>query len=397
MVVVLVIAGYPLVSFVPPILGVTSTPISILFRFIYVALSLVVIGVVLMKRHPVRLNIGHIMFFIFWFIYSIRLFTDLSILSIPLYEDHDAFYFYSLAFGGALIPSLAIIFKGKSLDVFKSLELIYKFYFAFAIILIILLAAGSSISYFHNGRLFANENLNSISTGHAGGSLALLALAFLFNNSTYRFSRIWLYVAIFLGMGIAFYSGSRSPLVVVALVVMVFIMRVLMKRRINAKLLNSVLVLVTALVLVGTFYIVPKLDSGEFKVVERLNKSGGEQEVRKTVWLNAAYQFINNPIVGDQFLERSNGKYPHNILLEVPMATGLLGTIPFIIMLIALGKRVLYLFLHEPLAMPLLALFFQFFLWNLTSGSLFGSGGLWLLIILLLTVTQAQFDFEQKD
>ncbi len=396
-IIALTLAGYPLVSYIPSFLGIDSTPISILYRLVYVVLSLMVIAT-LTPRTKLNLNLGVIMFLVFWIVYSIRLIWDLSIADVHLYEMHDAFYFYSLAFGGALIPSIAIVIAAGSIDSGRTVSIIYTMLAMFGVLLGFLVAIGSGIPFFHNGRLFANENLNSITTGHAGASLTIISLSILLDREQVTYNKTMLYITFFGGLAIALYSGARSPLIVAAIVVSLLMLRLLfrrhLKRRIFYRWLGIALLLMTAI----GFYVVPRLATGEFKVAERLSNTGGEKEVRSVVWATAVKQFLDNPIFGDQFLERSEGKYPHNILLEAPMATGIVGTIPFVLVIWAVLVKSINVFVNSVRLIPVIALLLQYFLWNLTSGSLFGSGGLWILAIWVLALpARKYYDVHKRE
>lgn len=387
-VVVLALAGYPVVSFIPAILSIPSTPISLTYRALYLLFSIIVIFWAFVKvGFKIRLNIGILLFVGFWIIYSIRLVYDISIKNIPLYEGHKAFYFYSLAFGGALVPSIAIFMGIKYVNYQWITRNALRLFTIFGTFLVALLVLKVNIPHFHNGRLIANEALNSISTGHAGSSLAILALCEIIFPTKYRKYKTVLLISFVMGTGITLYAGARSPLIVLIIVTFILVLRFVFSRKLNIRTVYFLVFIVITGFFGIMYYIFPQISKGEYKVVERLSNTGGNQEVRKVVWKTALLQFKENPIIGDQFLERSHGKYPHNILLEVPMATGIVGMLPFVLVMIILWFKAIYLVIKWRTFIPIFALLVQFFLGSLTSGAIFGSGGLWILIALTLATS----------
>src|SRR5690606_13694819 len=91
-------------------------------------------------------------------------------------------------------------------------------------------------------------------------------------------------------------------------------------------------------------------------------------------------QFLQSPLVGDSFLISEGefrGYYPHNLILESLMTTGIIGTFFFFIWLFGTIKKS-YLVLRYDLAygwLPLL--FIQYFAFGLTSKSFYTNYLFW--------------------
>ena len=88
--------------------------------------------------------------------------------------------------------------------------------------------------------------------------------------------------------------------------------------------------------------------------------------------------FLDSPIIGNQFVTKKQNYYPHNFVLEVLMATGILGAIFFFGYFAVIFRQIRLAIkrINYELAL-LLILFFCSFLLNLTSGCMFLSNDFW--------------------
>lgn len=119
------------------------------------------------------------------------------------------------------------------------------------------------------------------------------------------------------------------------------------------------------------FYLSDYLNSN---IIDRFQKVGiqdtGTLDSREMRWHQAILQFEASPIFGDGLVLNGFNNYPHNIILETFMATGLLGGIPFLVLLyIALRKTILIVKNHPELYW-LAVLFLQALIQNMFSGSI---------------------------
>lgn len=104
---------------------------------------------------------------------------------------------------------------------------------------------------------------------------------------------------------------------------------------------------------------------------------GNESAIRLEMWKAALLQFADNPIFGDALEVTAFRFYPHNIVLEVLISTGIVGFIPFAALLIHAFKRVIFIFRNEPANSWIGIVFIQSFIQNMFSGSLYGASWFW--------------------
>lgn len=140
--------------------------------------------------------------------------------------------------------------------------------------------------------------------------------------------------------------GGRGPLITIAAVISIFLISQVqivsksLSLRFNRKGLFGLILLAS-----GVFYFFTSDNLLFYNIKLRLfqfNSSGGGTSVlSRTNKYKLAYQmFTDNPLFGKglasfQHYIRIPNDYPHNIFLELMSETGLFGTIPFIILVIA--------------------------------------------------------------
>ena len=114
----------------------------------------------------------------------------------------------------------------------------------------------------------------------------------------------------------------------------------------------------------------------------------GEKEERNYSIEYAWQDFKNNPVIGSQYVGTYDNFYPHNIIIEVFMATGIIGAFCFFMFIFGVVKKII---LHYPINYHYLE--FQYILIptlfiGLTSGSLMFSSDLWLTVALYLCINR---------
>ena len=98
---------------------------------------------------------------------------------------------------------------------------------------------------------------------------------------------------------------------------------------------------------------------------------------RPYLWKNAIENFSNSPILGDLIENRGIGHHPHNIIIEAFMAMGVLGGIPFVILLGLVFKYLFYIAKRTNTFDWLLIFFLLSFSQNMVSGSIWSAVWLW--------------------
>ena len=158
-----------------------------------------------------------------------------------------------------------------------------------------------------------------ISYGHLGTSLALISLFFLLFTNYNRLLAFFYSLGLFIGLFTLFIATARSPFL--ALVVVTLFLLVIKG---NIKLIVIYFSLVLLAVL-GIWYYV---ENGYtyFKFITRTYAwlFEGDNSLRTPLFEKSVELFRVNPIVGSRILYE-DGSYPHNIFLELLMATGVIG------------------------------------------------------------------------
>jgi O-antigen ligase len=232
--------------------------------------------------------------------------------------------------------------------------------------------------------------INPITIGYYGATLALFCInAIICNLFSSRLIKILLYPLIGLGFIILLLGASRGPLLGFMIFLIVSLIAHFYRSEEKTLKLGKfvIIVLMSIFMLSGTVsHLTKKYDIFLFYRVEKFftDRDKGRKEVRDFSFEGAWNDFLSSPIVGKQFVGTYDNFYPHNIFLEVLMATGLLGGIYFLIYFYQFSLSSFRLIsqkrfqLYTPLVFTSLICFFL----SITSGSIFASPEIWILMTL---------------
>ena len=394
--------GYPIQSFIPFILNVDSNPINIGFRalFLIIAIGIIIASTIRSKKNKVKK--GWLFFMFFWLIYSIRLIHDIEYKHLS-YLSTDAFFVYSFAFGVTLIPSIAVYVSSRYVNFLQSAQL-------FFVILVIsnLCLTYSVLSFGHWDLaevLLSRANVsikidgqdksivNPITIGFFGEVLAISTLHFI-NFPIFNRNKVVFYFSFALGLLNLVLGASRGPMIFFVLLLLFEIFLITKKKKnLGVFALKTALVSIFVISLLVSFF-VSKQEAGDLEIVNRLSQTAesqqlGEKEERNFEFASACNQFLENPILGDAFVNDYDASYSHNLILDILMATGIIGLITiaglfFFIFLNA--KYIIKNIKSKPYLLVFLCLFLANFLITMTSGGLFISSGFWMFSALLIGI-----------
>jgi hypothetical protein len=221
--------------------------------------------------------------------------------------------------------------------------------------------------------------------GHLGVSLILLSI-YKFISSNNKIFKTILLSGILIGILSLAISGSRSP--VIALIFGLFY--ILFS---NYSQFKSILILffTTLILYLFGFYFFTLINQYFPSILfERLVYAyeflAITDQARSQYLTDGINEFFQNPIFGNAFLltsYNSQGSYPHNLIIESFMATGIFGGFLFTYFTIKT------LFLTKKFAKSdnawLCILFIQFFCFGMFSGNLFSSFLFWSLLMIINT------------
>ena len=342
----------------------------------------------------------------FWIIYLVRMVYDLSIVNITTYNNYSPSYFYMFGLGGCFIPAIAVYLVADKIDY----TALFKSFYFFSLFPAILLVYSINEEFGINMKLFAirmvlgrtdegTSVFNPIIISQVGISLSLISFYLLLFCNFNKLYTLLFYITLFGGFLLAVLGASKGP--VLNLFILIFLMLLhhflIKKKNIIYVLKFSIFFILSTLIV---FYLYSKVDFKEFHFVSRIETgakriSTGKEE-RNIVWKSALNQFYTNPIAGDSFLEKTTNQYPHNILVEVLMATGIIGGIFFLSMLICLLKK-MYIFMLYKSSMSIIVFFFiSNFIYALLSGALFDLPAFWVLASILLKNNSIRADLKTR-
>jgi len=315
------------------------------------------------------------------FIYGVRLIFETSFH--PNELGHSVSFYWIWYLGVLLVPLLVIIFCFEKNSDLEIIFLLIKY--SLVICNIIFFLKYTYINY--RAQL---DNLNPISLGYVGASLALLVIWEL-NFKKKSNSKLFIInsLLIFLGIYIMMASGSKG--IFFSFILTIFFLFFCSKKiSVNNLIRFSVLFFfIFTLFLIFKFDIFSKFYSSDlFTVVNRIKNLRHDPSTLQRIDLyeTAFRSIISNPVFGSQIEIRSYKFYPHNLFLEYAMATGLFFGLTLFFFCIFLIFKGLILFKNNSKHGWIFLLFIQNFVQSMFSGCVYLSVEFWVTLILSVIV-----------
>lgn len=258
-------------------------------------------------------NYSILAFLAFWILYAIKIF----------YSAQNHFYepqaiqwneLYARLLIIVIVPSLALLFIDYAKINFQKLT--GYIFWSFFIMLFINLLYGI-FNFDGNYRLKSVFNVYYISYGHYGTSLALISLFYIL----FIEKKPIYYIAFFLAILSIFITAARSPVLALS---MVSLFLILLKRSWKYFIVYIILFICS---IIGIYFYV-KNGYDDFQLINRTYNWVflGDNSLRTPLFEKSINLIKENIIWGNRVLYE-DGMYPHNIFLELLMATGVLGFI----------------------------------------------------------------------
>lgn len=375
----LAFVGFPFVSALPLLLGVSSRPVSVAYRI--AVLGLAIFLIVRWFVVPRRIAAGWplVCFALVWMLLTGRLVWDALLVQLPL--DLEWGEFFAFALGVCLVPAIAMLEVPSSATLRMSLWLTHLL----GVVALLAVSALGVMSLLQ-GRLLerlGTDVLNPASVGYLAATVLVTALA---TNALLRQNRnVIAFLARFAGVcgmaiaiAVALASVAKGAiLAVIATLLVVALLgvggRVAPARRIVR--LIAVLVVGAAAVLVA----IAIEDVTSLSTVSRVTGFlDDESTFERTKMIRGALeQFAAAPWFGDAAVELGSRTYPHNVFLEAAMTTGIVGLIAFALFVLA-AARAAWALTRRGWGEAWLALLFgEYLIAAALSGSLFFLSGFW--------------------
>lgn len=380
--------GYFMIAALSSFFGVGGGGASLVFRALVAILSIILILNNLRTPSSVLQKQAFVAFLLGWLLYFGRILHDTVLVSLPL--SQDVWYYWFWGAGASAIPMFALAMVPVSESSLKKL-LGWVFALCWISALIVCMSGSSFVEgdgagdLVDTGRLRL-DSLNPILLGHLGCLVCMQSICvFMLKLSRSFWVRLVLLSA---GVGVGGYllvaSNSRGPLVsfVLCFAFLVFAMRGRAK-------IGVILAGVGALV----FFVPAAIfleDSYGFTTYSRLFSQSRTDDVSSQIRLEsykgAIEGFLSNPLFGSGLEDRMTGYYPHNIILESFMATGVLGGSMFLFAIVVLLVFAFRSSRQAPGTIWIALAYVQFVVGAQFSGSIANSSYLWVSVGGLLSI-----------
>ena len=364
-----------IVTFIPDIVGIDGSLVKYLFWVVRLVLALWIIYKD--YRSVFRLSLFEFLFVILALTYTINLFIDVFLDPIPILKNSGTTDFIGFCIGIVLALSFRYDFAFQS-------ERSFQFFWVsltVGLILAYFLAIENTHLDVSNVRYDANSTINTIMYGQTGCALALISLFGLVHYKKVLL-KILFTLTFVVGLLSIAKAGSRSPVVVLALVSIFYMIARLGK-------VKGLLILSTAvgLILVNINAIIGLLSSMGSSLAVRLTSMIQDRETsgRDVIYANALSIIEESPIFGSYYLIPKGvgaGGYPHNYFLEVFMTTGIVGGVIFVALVLYSLFKSYNLIRAQHFSSWIVVLYLQILVYGMFSTGLYTSQDFWILPIL---------------
>lgn len=384
-----IIAGYQSTALVRAYLGVDpgDKAVSYLFRAAVLSLAIFVLLKIRLRWAPRVPPIAALLLVLFWSLYLARVVVDTELL--PYTNGTMPVNYLAYAAGVCLVPALACAVVPDARGLRLALYLIMAL---LAVVCATTLVIPQARDFLLRGGRMGLDTLNPISLGHCGTTLALLSAYWLLGSKRLGAMPAGFGGGLFaLGVFTLIPAGSRGPLV--ALVVALAILFVWSLRHANARSATRLFMLTLlfsgALVLVGNK--LPFLEVGSKLILERteIAEFDTSRDGRVTAIRDALRQFNESPILGSSVVEQNSGSYPHNVIVEAFMATGILGGTAFVALIVTASLACVRILRSCQDAVWVVLVFVQNLVAAMFSGGLWDSGVFWASLIAVLAIARS--------
>ncbi len=257
------------------------------------------------------------LFIFFWILYFLKVLyseniTSLGELSKPWYE----FIFFAATY--VILPFITFIVI--DFERYKSVILEGMIFSGFLLGLVVLYmyggALGTGVGRVSNLAYTTGEAiLSPLALSYAGSlTFALCIFKLLIEKRNTKIQKIYLYSTIILSFIMFLLGSSRGSVIALLLSAIVFLGYSPLKNKLQLIVLS---ILATPVII----WAIEASGSGVISRFDGTKKSGGGG--RAAIWSDTIDHFLENPIFGGKI--EIGGIYPHNFILEIFMATGIIG------------------------------------------------------------------------
>ncbi|MFD2245105.1 O-antigen ligase family protein [Pontibacter ruber] len=323
-----------------------------------------------------------VLFFILAFVYIANLYIDIYL---------DPLYFITTADGNldfaGFCLGILIAYSFRYDPAFHSSKSFFFFW--------ITLTAGLVLAYFfaienlsidaNNVRYDANSTINTILYGQAGCALALVSVFGMVDKKN-KVLKVLFLLTFFFGLVSIAKAGSRSPVVVLFVIGVFYFLA-----RLGAVKGLIYFGLIITLLLLNLENIAALLESMGSSLGTRIVNIlvEGDTSGREILYNETIDLIKESPLVGVYYVIPSGmgfKSYPHNFFLEVLLATGLLGAIPFIILVCKSLIKSFNLLKDKHESSWMVIIYLQIIVYGMFSTSLYSSQDFWTMLFFIVSL-----------
>lgn len=389
----LIFCAYPVISFIPELLALEGRTVTIAFRAICIFLSAALFWANFQTLRQKQTAFFAIL--LFWGLYLWRIIHEYFYAdSSPIlgFNEYVAYAF------GVSCSSMLGMFVINDWRRFRLAPLLCIVLCGSACVLAIRFGI-EKILLDKVGRLSANARLNPIILGHTATTLITTSMWYLFRGKQHELSLVseekklkasglWDIVsaissvvrvpiilgAIMLGLYVLALTASRGPSLALVTCLLCFIIWL------RGRLVYLVVIGVAAIVVFIELGFVTNIFSLGIDI-ERLSifNTGVDDDYgngRGQLYAEAYSRFISSPLLGDA-LTLEGGIYPHNVILEAFMATGIVGGSILIWITYRASRTLVEVSRGSPLIFWLLLVMVQSLTGSMTSGAIYYDPMFW--------------------
>ncbi|MGG5599555.1 O-antigen ligase family protein [Myroides sp. C8-3] len=227
------------------------------------------------------------------------------------------------------------------------------------------------------------EVLSPLILSYCSSLIIGVMMFYVFFNKTTKKTLLLISTCIILSIVPFFLGASRGALVAVFLPIVLFVF--VTKKRIY----KLYIILIVLLLGFGVTFLDSYLESGLIGRFSNTAQAIGDESdsaIRLRIWESSLQQFVNNPFLGDKLQMNFSNHYPHNVFVEVLQAFGLVGFIPFSILVIVCINYCIKMFKNYQDYAWISIIFLQALVQGFFSGSIFTSAWLWSSMALVIAV-----------
>lgn len=373
--IIIIIVGFLASSIIPSIFGVDIN-LNIIYRACIVFFSSIII---LINLSSLSLKKQFLLLLLFLLLYLLSVVFDLYINQIRLWPTRTPLYYLQYLIGAVIFPVLALVnINYKVINFDFILKGIYIILF-----ILLLLSINLRIESSSGGRDVGDLDIGVLLYGQYGATMCILSM-YQFFTTRRALTKLLYSIGYLVGFLAIFISASRSPLLALFLVTIVFVLTRTGK--------TKALFFISFLGLLGYFFFIDILSfigtyiNSNFldRIIYALE---GVSTGRQSLFQTAFMEFVDAPFFGSAFLIQTGnavGIYPHNLIIEAFMALGFIGGILFLIIILKNIKKVfIILNIKSDKYVWIGLLYLQFLIFGMSSGSLYMSDFFWIYTVLV--------------